>query len=339
MTPPRSIAVILGDLKKANPFEVTPNLAGTLESAIAGLREALNTLPEYRFTYLTDHDRLVEDLTAGKDVFDLAMNLCDAGFGNNPRRESHVPALLELIGIPYTGGGPRCLEVCYDKLLVQAIADDLGVAVPLSASVRIGAASWKGPWPAFVKPNFADGSFGITRQSVVRNEVEVEAAMRAVQAQFGYDDLFVAQEFLPGADLSVGILGNPPGHQVLPILEESYVGVPDDAPRIGSYEAKWDSEDADSPYLHIDWVQAVLPPETEQQIALWSAALFTRLECRDYARFDWRLDARGAPRLLEVNPNPGWDYWTYLATMAGWAGVSYPEMLRRILEAALLRRD
>jgi D-alanine-D-alanine ligase len=162
--------------------------------------------------------------------------------------------------------------------------------------------------------------------------------MRSISERFGYDDLFVVQEFLSGADLSVGVLGNPPSdHIVLPMLEEVYTGVPDDAPRIGSYEAKWDSEDADSPYLHIEWAQATLPSATERQIAQWSAELFARLECRDYARFDWRLDTSGAPKLLEANPNPGWDYWTYLATMAGWAGISYPEMLRRILESALRR--
>lgn len=331
------VAVILGDSGKPDPFKITPSLDHVGEAAQVGLKAALEQLPEYRYAYFTDHNRLLADLTAQRSDIDLVLNFCDQGFGNDPLREAHVPALLELLELPFTGGGPRCLTACYDKLLVYAVAAGIGVPVPRSAGIRTDAIAWNGPFPAFVKPNFADGGFGIARQSVVQTRGDLNAAVHAIRDQFGYDDLFIVQEYLPGADLSVGVLGNAPDFTVLPVLEECYAGVPVGVPHVGSYEAKWDSEQAGSPYRTVDWIRATLPPDTERAIAAWSCALFTRLECRDYARFDWRLDAAGAPRLLEVNPNPGWDYWTYLATMAGWADIEYPELLRRILAAALLR--
>ena len=69
----------------------------------------------------------------------------------------------------------------------------------------------------------------------------------------------------------------------------------------------------------------------------WCLKLFERLDCRDYARFDWRLDAQGNPKLLEVNPNPGWCWDGHLAKMAAFAGISYKEMLEAILKAAEAR--
>ncbi|MBI4219863.1 MAG: hypothetical protein HY682_06960, partial [Chloroflexi bacterium] len=102
-------------------------------------------------------------------------------------------------------------------------------------------------------------------------------------------------------------------------------------PRICGYEAKWMP---DSPYWNIKSLRADLPSKIEEDIVEWCLRLFERLECRDYARLDWRLDANGNPKLLEVNPNPGWCWDGHLAKMAGHAGWSYSEMLANILRAA-----
>nr|WP_096896445.1 hypothetical protein [Candidatus Scalindua japonica] len=76
----------------------------------------------------------------------------------------------------------------------------------------------------------------------------------------------------------------------------------------------------------MDSVPANLPEETERFLVASCIKLFERLECRDYARFDWRLDANRTPRLLEANPNPGWCWDGHLAKMAKFAGISYGEM-------------
>jgi D-alanine-D-alanine ligase len=90
----------------------------------------------------------------------------------------------------------------------------------------------------------------------------------------------------------------------------------------------------DSPYWKIRSIPAELPDETEKLIIEWCLKLFERLECRDYCRFDWRLDGAGNPKLLEVNPNPGWCWDGHLAKMAKTVDIPYAEMLDGILRAA-----
>ncbi|WP_319643608.1 D-alanine--D-alanine ligase family protein [Methanovulcanius yangii] len=97
------------------------------------------------------------------------------------------------------------------------------------------------------------------------------------------------------------------------------------------YEAKWDPS---SPYWNLRSVRAHLSEDVQRFLVASCLKLFGRLKCRDYARFDWRLDHNGTPRLLEVNPNPGWCWDGHLAKMAALAGVSYPEMLEKILKSA-----
>ena len=103
---------------------------------------------------------------------DLVFNLCDEGWNNDPFKELHVPALLEVLGIAYTGAGPSALAACYDKGLVRAVAHSLDVPVPLESYVRPGdqGATLPSVFPALLKPNHGDSSQGITKDSVVNNE-------------------------------------------------------------------------------------------------------------------------------------------------------------------------
>ena len=102
-------------------------------------------------------------------------------------------------------------------------------------------------------------------------------------------------------------------------------------PRICGYEAKWQP---DSPYWKIKSIKAELPEEAALTIENCSIRLFERLDCRDYVRFDWRLDKEGNPKLLEVNPNPGWCWDGHLAKMAKFDGLNYQQMLERIINTA-----
>jgi D-alanine-D-alanine ligase len=117
-------------------------------------------------------------------------------------------------------------------------------------------------------------------------------------------------------------------------LEEDYSGLPPGCPRIRGYEAKWLP---DSPFGKVISRPSRLDSATERFLIESSLRLFERLGARDYCRFDWRMDASGTPRLLEVNPNPGWSYDSQLAKMAQFAKMSYPDLLGAILEAALKR--
>jgi len=112
-------------------------------------------------------------------------------------------------------------------------------------------------FPALVKPNFGDSSFGITARSVVNSAEELIDAAQRIRREFGYDKPILVEEFLTGKDLSVGIIGTPSSsYTVLPITEEDYSAVPPELPKICGYEAKWDPT---SPYWQIKSIRADLP--------------------------------------------------------------------------------
>ena len=155
---------------------------------------------------------------------DLVFNLCDEGWNNDPFKELHVPALLEVLGIGYTGAGPAALAACYDKGLVRAVAQALDVPVPLESYVRPGdqGATLPSVFPALLKPNHGDSSQGITKDSVVTNEKALLDYLDRLRAEFPKRGVLV-QEFLTGAEYSVQLIGNPDqGLRALPILEVDY---------------------------------------------------------------------------------------------------------------------
>lgn len=330
----RTIAVLLGDPSKPDPLKPFAVFDDDDFYTIDQMKAALKKLTDYQYIFLNSHDTFIQDLKKLQGKVDFVLNLCDEGYNNDPRKELHIPALLEKLDLPYTGAGPQCLAFCYDKSLVRGIAKEMGIPVPEAFFIKPEDTTFDltFSFPVICKPNFGDSSFGITQRSVSNNLEELLNSISEIREKFGYEKPILVEEFLTGKDLSVGIIGNPPSsYSVLPITEEDYSAVPEDLPRICGYEAKWDPS---SPYWSIKSIPANLPEETEKSIVEWCLKLSERLECRDYARFDWRLDADGNPKLLEVNPNPGWCWDGHLAKMAKYSGISYEEMLRMILQAA-----
>ena len=339
-TGPLQIAVLLGDPRKQDRVKPGATFDDDDQHTIEELKKALGGLAEYGFAYYDDHDRFIASLPSWQSKVDLVLNLCDEGFNNQASRELHVPALLEMAGIDYTGGNPQCLAYCYDKSLIRGLAHEMDIPVANAYIVKPEDTTFIDitiPFPVIIKPNFGDSSFGITRSSVCNNVTELESALLESRLQFGYQCPVLVEQFLTGKDISVGVIGNPStGFEFLPIIEEDYSLLPEGYPRICGYEAKWDPE---SPYWQIRSVPANLGEATEQFLQDSCLKLFERVECRDYARFDWRLDDNGTPRLLEVNPNPGWCWDGHLAKMAKLADISYAEMLGMIIRASLQRRQ
>lgn len=331
----KKVAVLLGDHRKTD--KIKPNDVFDEDDffTINALKKALAELKAYQFSYFDRHETVINDLQKSKNKFDLVFNLCDEGFNNEATKELHIPTLLEMLNTSYTGGTPQCLAYCYDKSLIRGIAKEMDIPVPHAFLIKSEDTHFIEllvQFPVIVKPNFGDSSFGITQYSVCYNIEQLENAILAIHEKTSYEKPILVEEFLTGKDISVGIIGNPPeSYQVLPIIEEDYSGLPPDLPCICGYEAKWVP---DSPYQQVSSVLANLPEETEQFLIASCIKLFERLECQDYARFDWRLDRNQTPRLLEVNPNPGWCWDGHLAKMANFAGISYSQMLEGILTAS-----
>ncbi len=333
----KKIAVVLGDPNKPDVLKPLQCFDDDDFYTIDQLKDAVHSFDDYDPIYLTNHDTLINDLTVQRGNIDYVFNLCDEGFYNEARKELHVPALLEMLKIPYTGAGPQCLAFCYDKSLVRGIAKEMDIPVPEAIFIKPEDTLFDLPlfFPVIVKPNLGDSSFGITQRSVVYSGPELIRAITEVREKFGYDKPILVEQFLTGKDLTCGIIGNPPSdYTVLPLLEEDYSALPKNLPKICGYEAKWLP---DSPYWKIKSIPAILPENTVQTIETCSLKLFERLECQDYARFDWRLDSLGSPKLLEVNPNPGWCWDGHLAKMAKFAKLSYNEMIKTILKSAEIR--
>ena len=334
----KNVVVIMGDPKKPDIIKPSTIFDEDDYNTIQQLKIALSSHKEYRFTYVNNHNMLVSDLQKLKNKIDYVFNLCDEGFINDARKELHVPALLEMLDIPYTGSNPQCLAYCYDKSLIRGIAQEMGVPVADAFYIKPedNVFEMNIAFPVIAKPNFGDSSFGITQKSVAYNVEELNDAIMKIREQFGYDKPLLVEELLTGKDLTLGIIGNiPESYSVLPIVEEDYSRLPEGLPKICGYEAKWLE---DSPYFKLlRSIPAILPEATEKLIIEYSLKLAERLDCRDYSRYDWRLDSKGVPKLLEVNPNPGWCWDGHLAKMAGISDISYAEMLKNILQAAEFR--
>ncbi len=330
----KNVVVIFGDPNKADILKPLRIFDEDDFYTIEQLKNNLRTFEEYNFMYLTNHNTLVQELLKLRGQIDYVFNLCDEGYDNNARNELHIPALLDVLRIPYTGAGPQCLAFCYDKSLVRGIAKEMGIPVPHAIYIKPKDEKFDFPFyfPAIVKPNFGDSSFGITQQNVIYNGEDLINVISNLREQFGYNSPILIEQFLPGKDLTLGIIGNSyDDFLILPISEDDYSELPSDLPKICGYEAKWLP---DSPYSKIKSIKAELPNKTEELIQRSSLKLFERLECQDYARFDWRLDIDGNPKLLEVNPNPGWCWDGHLAKMASYNNMDYKDMLSKILKTA-----
>ena len=324
--------VILGDPNLPDPVKRNGRFNEEDAETVERFKTALGELPDYRFRFLDNHASLFADLRANRPHF--VLNFCDEGFNNDAFMEMHVPAMLEMLDIPYSGAGPACLGLCYNKSLVRGIAQAIDVPVPAETYFNSDdlAATIPSVFPALIKPNYGDSSIGITKDAVVHTWEEAITCLGRLRAQMPGCPILI-QEFLTGPEYSVGIIGNPgQGYRVLPPLEVDYSRLDLALPQLLPYESKWIP---DSPYwMQISYREARLDEEGRRKMIDYSNILFERLGCRDYARFDFRADAEGEIRLLEVNPNPGWCWDGKLNLMAEMAGLRYSDLLKLIIEAA-----
>lgn len=332
---PLRLSMLTGDPRLPYEYGIDGRFSGEELEAVHAADKALRTLPGLEVTALDDHSRLIDTLR--EDPPDLALNFCDTGYWNRLRNEPNIPALLELLDIPYTGAGTAAMGICGDKALVRHLAVAHGIPVPNEKLVDLRADPLVLPdlYPAMIKPNAGCGSIGVTADCVVRDATEAHAYLKRLAADTERPRALI-QDFLDGPEYTLGLVGNPgTGFTVLPILEIDYSALPADLPPILSYGSK---VDPDSPYWQsLSFRRAELAPEVEAAMVEQATFLFERLGLRDYARVDFRAGGDGVPRLIDANFNPTWSYDGKMAIMAGWAGYGYPELLAMIIDAARAR--
>lgn len=332
---PSKIAIITGDPSLPDPTKQDQRYGPQDLVVHEEMRKAFATLGKFDFTVIEEHSGLFERL-AELDP-DLVVNFCDTGFYNNPNYEIHIATQLEIMEIPYTGAAPRAMLYCYDKQIVRLIAESLGVDVPAERFVQAtGVRDARVPvFPALIKPNTADGSVGITKDAVVHTQKEASDYLAWLAEELPGRDVLI-QEYLPGTEYGLGIIGNPDGDfDALPLLEVDFSALPGDCAPILSFESK---TDPNSPYwTDIRLKQASLPDASQRKLLERCRAVFRRVSLRDYGRFDFRTAADGSIKLMEVNPNPAWAWDAKLAVMAGFAGWSYAVLLEKLVATAWAR--
>ena len=272
-------------------------------------------------------DRTLPAALVAADV-DVVFNIAE---GKGQRgREAQVPALLELLGIPYTGSDAVTLGITLDKPVASTLVRAAGVATPRGFVLSGGDDPLPEGllFPAIVKPVHEGSSKGISSDSIVVDEAALRLQVREISTRYG--QAVLCEEYVSGREITVGLLGLPV--RVLPPME--IVFLEGGAFPLYSFDVKRRFEE-----LVRYEVPAALTPAELTAIETASLVAFEALGCRDVARLDFRLDAAGAPHFLECNPLPGLAPGVGdLTFIAEAAGLSFEDLIGEILEGALRRR-
>jgi D-alanine-D-alanine ligase len=280
----------------------------------------------------------VVDLEATSDLpillastpVDVVFNIAEGFKGRS--RESQVPALLELLDIPYTGSDPAALNVSLDKALAKRMVKTHGVLTPDYLVMNTGKERLPKdmpPFPLLVKPVAEGTSKGVTKKSVVRDEGELREVAREIIAKYRQPAL--VEEYIGGREFTLGLLGER-RPKVLPPMEIVFLDKADPTP-IYSFEMKQDWNDK----IRYE-VPARLEPRELERLEKAARECFAALGCRDVARVDFRMDAEGRIYFIESNPLPGLaPGWSDLVLIAQAAGIDYRTLIGEILSFAIRR--
>jgi D-alanine-D-alanine ligase len=269
---------------------------------------------------------------------DLVFNLAES-FGGKSALESNVAALLNLLGLRYTGSSPAGLLLAGDKSLTKKVLSFHGIRTPEFATVFRGALDWAGDiaFPLIVKPPQEDASLGISSNSVVHDLRELFT--RIDELQDAFQQPVLVEEYIEGREFYVGVLGNAQA-RALPVMELDFSGFPAGVPRIASWEAKW-GDDGAGGGEQFAGTRSIFPVDLAPGLAerMQHAALeaFHALRLRDYARIDLRVTPDEQIFVIEVNPNCYLERESEFARAAAESGLTYDALIARILELALGR--
>jgi D-alanine-D-alanine ligase len=269
---------------------------------------------------------------------DLLVNMAES-FGGKSALESNVTALLNLLGLKYTGSSPAGLIMAGDKSLTKKILRFHGIQTPEFATLYRGAVDWAGDlsFPVIVKPPQEDASLGITSASVVREIKDLFA--RVGELQLEYQAPVLVEQFIEGREFYVGVLGNV-NVEALPIIELDFSGFPDDKPHIASWAAKW-GDDGAGKGAEYAGTKSVFPeglaPELVERMQKVAIDSFQALRLRDYARIDLRVTPSGEIYVIEVNPNCYLERESEFARAAQKFGLEYQDLIERIIDLATAR--
>jgi len=260
---------------------------------------------------------------------DVVFNMAEGIKGRN--REAVVPALLELLDIPYSGSDPAALSIALDKALAKRIVRQHGILTPNFVTLQTGKERLPRElvkFPLIVKPVAEGSSKGVHHTSVVETEAELREAAREMIAK--YDQPALVESYIAGREFTVGLLGER-RPKVLPPMEVVFLAAEKHPVYSFEYKQDWSSK------IRYD-VPAHLEPSQLRALERAARECFIALGCRDVARVDFRMDEQGKVYFLECNPLPGLTPgWSDLVLIAKAAGIEYNALIAEILSGAIRR--
>jgi D-alanine-D-alanine ligase len=262
----------------------------------------------------------------------IVFNLMEA-FHELGTFDHNVVSYLELLRVPYTGCNPRGLMLSRDKALSKTILHYHRIPVPDFGVVHVGRQVRRPKrlgFPLIVKSLTQEGSTGISQASVVTDEDKLQERVRFIHENIGTDAIL--EHYVDGRELYVGIIGNQ-RLTVFPVWELLFTKRGDEVHRIATDRVKWSTKYQRK--YGIKTRAAKLPDDVAAKIQYLCKRVYRALDLSGYARIDLRMDDHGKPYVIEANPNPQLAYGEDLAESAERAGVSYEQLLQRILTTGL----
>jgi D-alanine-D-alanine ligase len=269
---------------------------------------------------------------------DIVFNIAEGAYGVS--RESQIPAMLDMLQIPYTGSDALTLGICLDKARTKEILTYYGIpnAKFIVADNIDDVKSLSFDFPLMVKPVCEGSSKGIYSSSFVQNAEELYSEVNRITK--GYYQSALIEEYLPGREFTIAVIGNGNNARTLPIIEIVYDRYPEGVLPLYSFEAKWILDTKDSQFNVFD-CPANIDSGLEEKIKKIVLETYNVLRCKDWSRVDVRLDKNGEPAIIEINPLPGImpdpNENSSYPKAARAEGMTYDEMINTVLYAAAKR--
>jgi D-alanine-D-alanine ligase len=278
--------------------------------------------------------------------FDIVFNLAEGvtvgrQLMRGESRESHIPCMLELLGIPYTGSGPLCLALCLDKVRTKEICLLYGIPTP-RYQVFTRPDDWLHDglrFPLIAKLSCEGSAIGLSYGNVA--DTPAQLYERVAYLLETYQQPVLVEEYIEGREFTVGVLGNDEP-LVLPVVEIKFnPGIPRNISLQGYFsediKARFDPAELTAEYNHGRQVPAQIGDDLRRRLTELSVRAFRALDCRDWCRMEYRMDREGHLYILELNPIAGIEPGYHLPAAAEAAGISYNQLILMILGFALKR--
>ena len=326
------IALIVNTRRQNTEFEVEYDPPHTIALIKHGIEQT-----GHEYVFIEANEDAFESLKKIRP--DIVFNRSEGLRGES--RESHIPAMLEMLGIPYVGSNVLTTAVCLNKGWTKKILDYHNIKTgKFFICNNIEEAKNRSiDYPVILKPNEEGSSVGINEDNVVHNFTELEK--KFLQMRKDYEQGILIESFIQGREFSVGVLGNGTGSfEVLAIIEIDFSKLPKEVGGVFGQRAKTAYDELDH-YV----CPAQISEELKSSIEKTTLEICRLLDIRDFARIDFRMNAENELIFLEINPLPGMDFdmdevdFSFYPFMAQNKGYSYDEMIRKLLESACQRNN